>query len=132
MTPLKKVDKYLTLEEFLQHQDKILGINHNSLKTRTAAWNEHVTCDHYENDTYYVRHIKSPERLAIARHDKQPLDNWSAFQAIKNQILGEEVECVQFYPKESKLIDTANVYHLWVISGELDNIGFKKRRVIKK
>ena len=54
--------------------------------------------------------------LSIKRRDKQPCHDWRDLQAIKNQLVGPECEAVEIYPAESRLVDTANQYHLWVIS----------------
>jgi hypothetical protein len=35
-------------------------------------------------------------------------------QKIKNLIVGPENEGVELFPAESRLVDTANQYHLWV------------------
>jgi hypothetical protein len=34
---------------------------------------------------------------------------------IKNEIAGPEVEAFEIYPRESRLMDTANQYYLWVL-----------------
>lgn len=39
---------------------------------------------------------------------------WKDLQRIKNEIFGPEVLGVQYFPKESKLIDEVNVYWLFV------------------
>lgn len=41
--------------------------------------------------------------------------DWREFQAIKNQLVGPEVEAIELYPAESRLVDTGNKYHLWGI-----------------
>lgn len=51
--------------------------------------------------------------LSIKRLDKKPITDWRHRQWIKNQLLGPEVEAVELYPAESRLVDTANQYHLW-------------------
>ncbi len=52
--------------------------------------------------------------LSIKRHDKAAIHDWRHFQRIKNELVGPENEAVEIYPAESRLIDTANQYHLWV------------------
>lgn len=51
--------------------------------------------------------------LSIKRNDQSALLDWRDLQFIKNQLIGENCEAVQIFPKESKLIDTANQFHLW-------------------
>lgn len=56
--------------------------------------------------------------LRIYRHDGQRLlDHWQALQAIKSELVGPEFEAVEIYPKESRLKDGENSYHLWVPLG---------------
>ena len=46
-----------------------------------------------------------------ARHD------WRDFQAIKNQLAGEECEAFELYPAESRLMDPSNYFSLWCFPG---------------
>lgn len=52
--------------------------------------------------------------LSIKRRDKQPIHDWRDLQRIKNELVGPEHEAIEIYPAESRLVDTANQYHLWV------------------
>ena len=63
--------------------------------------------------------------LSIKRRDKAPIRNWRHFQRIKNEIPelvawgdGQKCEGVELYPAESRLVDTANQYFLWVLPEE--------------
>lgn len=77
----------------------------------------------FMNDTYQVNVREAevgdywPEslHLSIKRRDKQPIHDWRELQTIKNEIVGPEHEAVELYPAESRLTDTANQYHLWVL-----------------
>lgn len=53
--------------------------------------------------------------LSIKRHDRGPMHDWREFQTIKNELIGPENEAVELYPAESRLNDSANQYHLWVV-----------------
>ena len=53
--------------------------------------------------------------VSIKTLKKQPVRDWRDFQQIKNDLIGPECEAVELYPAESRLIDTANQYHLWAI-----------------
>ena len=77
-----------------------------------AAGAPHV----FVNDVYTVRiRDASPFiQLDIARIDGKPCTNWREFQRIKNELVGPECEGVELFPAESRLVDTANQYHLWV------------------
>ena len=52
--------------------------------------------------------------LSIKTLDKRPARDWRDFQRIKNELVGEECEGLELFPAESRLIDTANQFHLWV------------------
>jgi hypothetical protein len=70
----------------------------------------------YTNDAYYVEVRAKPPfvHLDIRRHDGGDCKNWRELQQIKNEIVGPEHEAVELFPAESRLVDTANQYHLWV------------------
>ncbi|WEA24071.1 DUF7694 domain-containing protein [Rhizobium binxianense] len=44
---------------------------------------------------------------------------WRDMQCIKNEICGEEATAVQVMPPASELVDEADMYHMWVLSGRL-------------
>lgn len=68
--------------------------------------------------------------LSIKRRDKDAIRDWRHFQQIKNEICGPEREAVEVFPAESRLHDTANQYHLWVLDeGVQFPFGFKNRAV---
>lgn len=52
-------------------------------------------------------------RLSIRRQDRAPARDWRHLQQIKNEICGVDVEAVELYPAEDRLVDTANQYWLW-------------------
>jgi hypothetical protein len=88
------------------------------------------------NDTYQVivRYMDTDQgkmtHLSIKRLDKAPCRNWREFQRIKNELVGEEIEAVEIYPAESRLVDTANQYHLWCLpAGYGLGFGFDQRFV---
>lgn len=69
--------------------------------------------------------------LSIKRRDRAPVgeERFRDFQRIKNELVGKECEAVELYPAESRLVDTANQYHLFVIieSGHMFPFGFTDR-----
>jgi hypothetical protein len=90
----------------------------------------------YKNNVYTVivdsnlytnkveRYLGMPVlHLSIKRNDRKPIDSWADLQWIKNQIAGPEAEAVQLFPAESRMLEAANQYHLWVIPGTFP-IGF--------
>jgi hypothetical protein len=54
-------------------------------------------------------------QLSIRRLDRGPARDWRDFQRIKNQLVGPEVEAIELYPAESRLMDAANQFHLWCV-----------------
>jgi hypothetical protein len=91
---------------------------HTSFSQQDDPTIEGVYAD--ENNEYIVEKYRIENgdpfkyRLAIRRKDKEAMHSWSLFQDIKNQIAGDEVVAIEVYPEKSKLVDTANIYHLWV------------------
>ncbi len=53
--------------------------------------------------------------LSIKRYDRQPIKDWRDLQAIKNDICGPEAEGLEIYPAESRKVDMANQYHMFVV-----------------
>ena len=62
--------------------------------------------------------------LSIKRLDKQPVHDWRELQQIKNELVGPEHEAVELYPAESRLVDAANQFHLWVFAKAAPEAGF--------
>lgn len=52
--------------------------------------------------------------LSIKDLQKKPIRDWRKFQAAKNELCGPEYEAIELYPAESRVVDTANQYHLFV------------------
>lgn len=51
----------------------------------------------------------------VQRHDNEVFPNhWAVMQNIKNKIFGEDVVAVEYYPREKHVIDTSNIYWLWI------------------
>jgi len=59
---------------------------------------------------------KGPATKAlIQRHDNAPIPgHWREIQNIKNEIFGKETVGIEYYPAESNLLDTHNIYWLWI------------------
>tara|TARA_R100000773_G_scaffold22815_1_gene20122 strand:- start:23517 stop:23927 length:411 start_codon:yes stop_codon:yes gene_type:complete len=53
--------------------------------------------------------------LSIKRKDKRPVNNWQDMQTIKNRLVGVERDAFQIFPAESRMVNTANQYHLIVL-----------------
>jgi hypothetical protein len=73
------------------------------------------------NDKYLVIKYRSKWQggedlwwLSIRRLDREAIHDWRELQQIKNEIVGPRNEGFEIYPSESRIVDTANQYHLWV------------------
>lgn len=54
-------------------------------------------------------------RAMIQRLDNEPIPrHWSELQKIKNEIFGPEAVGVEYYPRQSELMDTHNIYWFWI------------------
>ena len=108
-------------------------------------YHESMLGDKYLNDIYAVEVYRKEcaDRLvlndewkgkatyiAIKRHDKEICNDWRHFQQIKNELVGKDIEALQIYPAESRLLDTANQYWLFCLpKGHQIPFGFKDRNV---
>ncbi len=89
-------------------------------------------CEVWINDTYQVQVMRNWDEgwamLNIRRRDGAPImRDWRHFQAIKNQLIGEENEAVELYPAESRLVDTSNKYHLYCLLDPTQRFEFGMR-----
>jgi len=78
------------------------------------------------NPAPYVVH------LSIRRNDRHWARDWRHFQRIKNELVGPECEGVELYPAESRLVDTSNQFHLWVLDepGARWPVGWEDGRIV--
>ena len=90
-----------------------------------------------QNSRYmvYIRYLQGDHtgmtHLSLKRLDRGVVHDWRDLQRIKNEVCGPEREAVEIYPAESRLVDLANQYHLWVMpEGEKMPIGFDMGRVV--
>ena len=116
-----------------------------SHKQAKALYEKSLKGDKYHNDIYivdvYRGHdaddmVLSKEMLgectyiSIKRHDKDICNDWRDFQQIKNELVGEDIEAIQIYPAEKRLLDTANQYWLFCLpKGEFIPFGLTTRNV---
>jgi hypothetical protein len=95
---------------------KITGMS-NMEEIRELYEQEFIRGDTFMNDIYTVIRTKvgAGHHLSIRRNDRSACKDWRHFQQIKNELCGPECEGVELYPAESRLIDTANQFHIWVL-----------------
>jgi len=138
MQQLQKAIFNLTEEQI---QEKALAISASAdvpVEVALRGLRETLKEEVWMNDTYQVnvrRGLDYPigkiTHLSIKRLDKQPITDWRDKQEIKNQLVGKEHEAVELYPAESRLVDTANQFHLWVFedASTVVPVGWTERRV---
>ena len=89
----------------------------------------------YQNSLYTVIVGINPQqtmaKLSIRRNDREAVHDWRDLQRIKNELVGAECEGFELYPAESRLVDTANQYWLWVFLDQSFRlgVGFNERLV---
>lgn len=107
----RAADAYnMTYEEMLPVYEKL---------TKDVIWinNRYQVNIDYEPDTLGEGWPKIIH-LSIKRRDKAPLHDWRDLQRIKNELVGPEHEAIELYPAESRVVDTANQYHLWCFADD--------------
>jgi len=54
-------------------------------------------------------------QVLVQQIDNRPIPgHWREMQNIKNEIFGREVVAIEYYPAESNLLDTHNIYWMWI------------------
>lgn len=61
--------------------------------------------------------------IGYHRRDRAPIRDWRVVQRLKNELAGPEWEGVELYPAESRVVDTANEYHIYCFDGHIP-LGF--------
>ena len=76
----------------------------------------------YHNNRYHVFYRKHPPldgapfgviHLSIKNNDRSHKHDWRDLQRIKNEIVGEEYQMVEVFPRECDKVDLSNQFHLW-------------------
>lgn len=103
--------------QFLDETAKEAYIEYQLHRETKTIWANETYCVHVEDHGELVH-------LSIKRHDREPVTDWRDKQEIKNQLVGPECEGLELYPAESRVVDTANQYHLWCFRTMKLEIGF--------
>jgi hypothetical protein len=115
-------------EEFIKSW---IDAGHDEESVR-ASYEYMLTQEVWINDEYQVNIDRDPEHglrgftimhLSIKRLSRDVIHDWRDLQQIKNMLAGPEYEAIEMYPAESRKVDSANQYHLWVLM----NDGIKER-----
>lgn len=124
------------------YADKFMGKEGYTLEEMTMQLDtliaEQLSLPCYINGDYQVTvsQVTSPDwpemvHLSIRRQDREVIRDWRELQAIKNALVGPEHEGMEMFPAESRLVDTANQYHLFVFKDARVRFpfGFQQRHV---
>jgi hypothetical protein len=87
-------------------------------EARAQLQKEIIDTELFVNSRYQVARRPYGEEmiyLSIKRIDQMPIRAWRDLQRIKNELVGPECEGLEIYPAESRLLDAANQYHLFVL-----------------
>lgn len=69
--------------------------------------------------------------LSICRLDRAAVHDWRHLQRIKNELVGPQIEAIELYPAEARLVDAANQFHLWCFPDvPVIPVGFTERLVL--
>tara|TARA_R100000742_G_C4274858_1_gene95029 strand:+ start:525 stop:1052 length:528 start_codon:yes stop_codon:yes gene_type:complete len=124
---------YKQMKHLAKFSDVLLGTTMRNAKHayRDTIENEKV----YVNDLYYVfvNEEKDWIHLSIKTHEKSvdSIITWQHKQWIKNDICGVEAEGVELFPAESRMVNSANQYHIWVLTGnEKFSCGWHEGRLV--
>jgi len=98
------------------------------------GWDAVFLNDGYQVDVRYDKKedgMKGWLWLSIKRKDKSWIRDWRELQKIKNMICGDEREGCELYPAESRLVDSSNQFHIFVLpEGEKFSFGYNGGRLI--
>ena len=104
----------------------IMGrIKYTMRKAKNEYYDRIKTEIYYVNDIYQVIMTEDPHGsensiwLSIKNHDRTTDIPWQDKQFIKNDICGEESEGVELFPAQSRMWNTANQYHLFVMKDKV-------------
>lgn len=77
-----------------------------------------------------TRQFGNVEHVTITRNHKddepivstggQRVIGWNEKMMIKNELFGEDRFAIEVYPKQDRLVDVADVYHLWVFNKKFE------------
>ena len=121
MKPFRKTKLDMPpVKQFIKEQMEAYGITRKEAKLQYNRLKEDII---FVNDKYQVNLDESPHNrvhpqlvhLSIKRLDKEPIHDWRDLQTIKNLICGEDCEAFELYPAESRVVDVANQFHLFVL-----------------
>ena len=116
-------------------KDKNLDVTKKQLKASLKKNIEHLKkCELWSNEKFMIQVYKGSDAdemihidqlkgkctwLSIRTQDRNTNISWAELQDIKNTLCGKECDALQMYPKESRLVDSSNQYHLIVLPEDI-------------
>jgi hypothetical protein len=99
----------ITLEGYMER----FGLTQEQAKIEKKNMDNQVI---WKNNRYQVNVLDMGAfyHVSVKRLDKKEIHDWRDMQRIKNELIGEENEGCELYPAESRRVDTANQYHMFV------------------
>ena len=85
---------------------------HPHLKFVSKAW---ITNDRLY--LIYYDEIDKFRHLRVTRMDDNPIHNYMDLFQIKNDLLGEDIQAIEVYPKKQNFKDGSHTYHIWTWDG---------------
>lgn len=70
-----------------------------------------------------VEHVtisRCTDEGTVVHTDGSGYISWNEKMMIKNELFGENRFAIEVYPKQDRLVDVADVYHLWVFNKKYD------------
>lgn len=124
LTWMEKKKQVIEIHKVMKRAYKDAGIPKPTRRDAKKVLLDHMAEMWYANDKYQVAVDYSQWDskkgdgiiwLSIKNHERTTGISWQHKQWIKNDICGEEMEAVEIFPAESRMVNTANQYHLWVM-----------------
>jgi len=66
---------------------------------------------------------KQVSLVTVTIHSKKEIHDWRLLQHIKNEVVGENNEAIEFHYAESRVNSKTNQYHLWVLKDKDVQVG---------
>jgi len=103
-----------------EHKAKQVILSYIEKEKSAEVWGNliyqaNVYRNQYANDMVHVEDWQDKcGYISLKRRDKRPINSWQDVQTIKNRLFGIEREAIQIFPAESRMVNMANQYHLFV------------------
>ncbi len=75
------------------------------------------------NDMFAVWQLEATSfpKIMLRKHDSTRVE-WAELQRIKNELFGAETMAIQFLPKQSDLVDEANMYWFYLVPKPMEEL----------